>query len=138
MDGTTVLFVEHDARVMNELTTAVSQYPDLELAGCLMGTRALAGAIASRRPDVAVVDIDDPNVPEEEILAEIRRAATRQPETRTIVVTGRGDPSVRAKAVANGALGFVHKEAGRGVLLETVRTVAEGKYAVLRHPGQVG
>jgi DNA-binding NarL/FixJ family response regulator len=86
------------------------------------GTAALA-AIASARPQVAVVDLRMPRLSGIEVASEASRSS---PATAVILFTGFADQALLVEAVDAGARGFVLKEAPLTELLRAVHAVAEG------------
>ena len=73
-------------------------------------------------PDVAVIDIFMPEMSGLEVQTRLRRIS---PSTRVIVLTGKDDPSVRRKAMNEGASGFFIKGVESGEFLAGIKAAAE-------------
>jgi DNA-binding NtrC family response regulator len=63
-------------------------------------------AIAARRPDVVLLDL---NLPDLQGTLTLKRALNAVPDTAIVVITG--DETLRDEALADGAIGFVGKSA---------------------------
>ena len=73
-------------------------------------------------PDVAVIDIFMPEMSGLEVQTRLRRIS---PSTRVIVLTAKDDPSVRRKAMNEGASGFFIKGVESGEFLAGIKAAAE-------------
>ena len=73
-------------------------------------------------PDVAVIDIFMPEMSGLEVQTRLRRIS---PSTRVIVLTAKDDPSVRRKAMNEGASGFFIKGVESGEFLAGIEAAAE-------------
>lgn len=80
--------------------------------------------VASRQPDVLVLDL---NMPGEPSLPAIPRVAEACARTRVVVLTMQDDPAFAREALQAGAGAFVLKEAAGGELVAAVQAVAEGR-----------
>jgi len=73
-------------------------------------------------PDLAVIDIVMPEMNGLEVQTRLRRVS---PATRVIVLTAKDDPSVRRKAMNEGASGFFIKGVESGEFLAGIKAAAE-------------
>ena len=73
-------------------------------------------------PDVAVIDIFMPEMSGLEVQTRLRRIS---PSTRVIVLTAKDDPSIRRKAMNEGASGFFIKGVESGEFLAGIEAAAE-------------
>jgi DNA-binding NarL/FixJ family response regulator len=73
-------------------------------------------------PDVAVIDVIMPAMNGLEVKTRLRSIS---PSTRVIVLTAKDDPSVRRKAMNEGASGFYLKGVESGEFLAGIKTAAE-------------
>jgi DNA-binding NarL/FixJ family response regulator len=80
--------------------------------------------IASRRPDVAVLDIA---LGDSSGTALANELSTLSQRTATVLYTGCSDPEVLAQAVASGALGVVQKTSPVEDLATAIRAAADGR-----------
>ena len=92
------------------------------------GRHARRDAHGPRRtgPTVLVLDLNMPGGLEPG--RDPRPRAPRRPRRAIVVLTMQDDPAFARRALQNGALGFVLKEAADEELLEAVRAAARGRY----------
>jgi two-component system response regulator NreC len=97
--------------------------------------------VASRRPDVLVLDVQ---LPGGSSISAIPRLRELSPETRIVMLTMQGDLEAAREALGAGATGYVVKEAARSELIAAVRLAAAGRtylhpelgaQLIGRHPG---
>lgn len=77
----------------------------------------------AHRPDVALLDVRMPRLDGLAAAAELRKAV---PETKVVMLTTFGEDSYIARALAEGAAGFLLKSGDPRELLAGVRAVADG------------
>jgi two-component system response regulator NreC len=75
-------------------------------------------------PDVLVLDLNMPGGPVIKAIAELRAAA---PATQIVVLTMENEPLYARKALIDGALGYVLKDAAEDELVTAVREAAAGR-----------
>jgi len=78
--------------------------------------------VATRRPDLAIIDILMPEMSGLEVQTRLRRIS---PSTRVIVLTARDDPSVRRIAMNAGASAFFIKGVESDEFLAGVKATAD-------------
>jgi two-component system response regulator (stage 0 sporulation protein F) len=78
--------------------------------------------VARRSPHLTVIDILTPNMNGLEIQTRLRQVS---PSTRVIVLTAKGDPSVRRMAMNAGAFAFFIKGVESGDFLAAVKAAAD-------------
>jgi two-component system response regulator DesR len=118
-----VLIAEDQAMVRGALASLLSLEDDIEVvAEVERGDRVLELA-RSRRPDVALLDIEMPGLDGISAAAVLAREL---PETRILILTTFGRPGFLRRALEAGADGFLLKDAPAGELAGAVRTVAAG------------
>ncbi len=128
------VLVVDDHRIFAEsLAAALTAEPDIDVTAVGTAAAALRGlerAVAdSRRFDIALIDADlvTPGTPAETAPADgialVDRIRTAHPATRTIVVAESDDPQRAARALQNGAAGWVAKDSSLSRLLAVVRGV---------------
>src|SRR5262245_4340981 len=93
------------------------------------GDRVLAAAHKTR-PDVALLDIEMPGLDGISAAGELAREL---PETRSLILTTFGRPGYSRRALAQGASGFLLKDAPAGELASTIRAVAAADRWWIRH-----
>lgn len=83
--------------------------------------------IRSLKPKVAVLDVNMPGMNGQQVTHQV---TSEHLPTRVVLLTGYDDIEQAIHAVLAGAYGYCAKEIGPDVLAQTVRAVADGKYAV--------
>jgi two-component system response regulator DesR len=113
--------------VRGALASLLSLEDDIEvIADVATGDQVLAAARSSL-PDVALLDIE---MPELDGIAAAGELARELPATRTVILTTFGRPGYLRRALAEGACGFLLKDAPAGQLASAIRAVAAGGRAV--------
>ena len=103
---TSVALVEDDRATRERLASSVRAEPSLELiAEYASGTEALAG-LATRAPDVLLVDLGLPDMPGLELIG---FASARHPECDILVISIFGDEANVLAALEAGARGYLLK-----------------------------
>lgn len=106
------------------LARAVRERPDLELVGEGHDGRQALSDLRRLRPDVAVLDVRMPGLGGPEVLEAVRRDGSA---TRIIFLSAYSDPRTIYAAIADGAAGYLVKEADRETILDTVAAVSRGE-----------
>src|SRR5262249_3022855 len=123
---TTVLLADDHPVYRDGLSRAV-QRAGLELVGaCADGVEALR-LIREALPDVALLD---GGMPELDGLAVLRHVVHEQLRTRIVLLSAAFDPELVYGALAEGAAGYLPKDADRDAICEAVVRVAEGGAAI--------
>jgi two-component system, NarL family, response regulator DesR len=118
-----VLIAEDQAMVRGALASLLGLEDDIEVvAEVERGDRVLAAALATR-PDVALLDIEMPGL---DGISAAGRLARELPETRSLILTTFGRPGYLRRALAEGASGFLLKDAPASELAAAIRAVAAG------------
>ena len=121
---TTIVIADDHAVVRSGLRLLLDADKGMEVvaeAGDVPGTLE---TIAATRPTVAVLDL---NMPGGSGLDAITTLRDTTPETAIVVLTMQDDPAFARRALRNGALGFVLKEAADDELLQAIRLAAAGR-----------
>lgn len=114
------IFLEGIARVLGER-------PDIRVVGSASdGTAALA-ALRADPPDVALLDLRLPGLSGLEVLRAVRRDDL---PTRVILLTGETSADAVLDAVAEGAAGYLTKDAHRTAIADAVVAVGRGGTAL--------
>jgi len=120
---TTVIIVDDDLFVRTMLSQLLDRTAGIEvLASYANGTEA-AHAAAELRPDVALVDINMPDVDGPQTVALLRAAS---PTTQVLALTSLADPSAAASMLQAGALGFLPKDLPVPALLHSIQAARHG------------
>jgi two-component system response regulator DesR len=122
-----VLIAEDQAMVRGALASLLALEGDIEVVGEVdRGDRVLAAA-SETRPDVVLLDIEMPGLDGISAAGELTRAL---PQARSVILTTFGRPGYMRRALANGASGFLLKDAPASELAAAIRAVAAGESAV--------
>jgi two-component system response regulator DesR len=122
-----VLIAEDQAMVRGALASLLGLEDDIEVvAEVERGDRVLAAA-SRTRPDVALLDIEMPGLDGISAAGELAREL---PETRSLILTTFGRPGYMRRALAQGASGFLLKDAPASDLAAAIRAVAAGRPAI--------
>ncbi len=118
-----VLLADDEHLIRGAMAALLALEDDLTVeAPAATGAEALAMARALR-PDVAVLDLQLPDLDGVSVAAAIARDV---PACRTMIVTGHGLPGHLKRALTVGVRGFLPETAGAEVLATVVRTVHGG------------
>ncbi len=121
----TVLVADDQEMVRAGFALILSTQPDIEVvAQCSDGVQAVEAA-RRLRPDVVVVDIRMPRLDGLEVTLALAGPGVTSP-LRVVVVTTFGHDDYVDTALANGARGFLLKDAGPALLVEAVRAADRG------------
>ena len=138
MDGTSVtrvLVVEDQRTLAEALMIAIDAQPDLECAGVTESAEDALLLVASRCPDVVLMDIHLPGISG---IDGTRRIKAHHPHIRVFILTADATPQMFTDATAAGASGFLAKNGPFPDVLTAIRTpsrsrtlVAGGTFAAL-------
>jgi two-component system response regulator DesR len=122
-----VLIAEDQAMVRGALASLIGLEDDIEVVAEVdRGDRVLSAA-TRYRPDVALLDIEMPGLDGISAAGELARSL---PETRSLILTTFGRPGYMRRALAQGASGFLLKDAPANELAAAIRAVAAGRRAI--------
>jgi two-component system response regulator DesR len=122
-----VLIAEDQAMVRGALASLIGLEDDIEVVAEVdRGDRVLPAA-TKYRPDVALLDIEMPGLDGISAAGELARSL---PETRSLILTTFGRPGYMRRALAQGASGFLLKDAPANELAAAIRAVAAGRRAI--------
>jgi DNA-binding NarL/FixJ family response regulator len=109
------------------LMTITAALPQARVATASRLSEALAAIERDGAPDLAMVDLNLPDVEGFDGLARLHAAA---PDTRFLVVSSMASRGIVTAALAAGANGFVPKDAPRGALIAALERIRAGGVAV--------
>jgi two-component system, NarL family, response regulator NreC len=120
---TTVVLVDDHAVVRGALRALLEAQDDLEVAGEGADIAAARQALTDFAPDVLVLDVNLPDGLGVEAVAQLREA---HPATQIVLLTMERDIGLARRALDDGALGYLFKDAAHLELVEAVRAAAAG------------
>ena len=106
------------------LRRAVGDEPQLELVGSASNGREALEAIRELEPDVALLDV---KMPELDGIAVVRAVTREELSTRVVFLSAYVDSAVAYRALAEGAAGFVSKEASSQAVCEAIVAANRGE-----------
>jgi DNA-binding NarL/FixJ family response regulator len=118
-----VLLVDDHPLFLEGVRAALGSDPSIEIVGEAGDVAHAIEAAAATEPDVVLMDL---GLPDGSGIDATRSVLAVSPETRVLVMTMSTDDDAVVAAMRAGARGYVVKGAGRGDLLDAVRTVAAG------------
>ena len=121
---TTVMIADDHAVVRTGLRLLLDAADGLEVVAEAGDVPGAIRMITAHRPRVAVLDLNMPGGSSLDAIAELSAST---PDTAIVVLTMQDDPAFARRALQNGALGFVLKEAADEELLEAIRLAARGE-----------
>jgi two-component system, NarL family, response regulator DesR len=122
-----VLLAEDQAMVRGALAALLCLEPDIEIVAQVgRGDQVMEAAMA-HRPDIALLDIEMPGQNGLEAAASLHE---RLPSCRILMLTTFGRPGYLKRAMANGAVGFLTKEAPVAQLTEAIRRAMRGERVI--------
>ncbi len=105
------------------LVDAIKARPDLELVGEAADGRTALNEIRDLVPDVSVIDLAMPELSGFEVLNAIQRDGT---ETKVVVLSANTESEAVFRAVAEGAVAYVPKEADREEVCDAIAAANRG------------
>jgi two-component system response regulator NreC len=121
---TTIVVADDHAVVRSGLRLLLDAEPELEVIAEAGDMPDAIRMVEAHRPAVLVLDL---NMPGGSGLDAITTLSASTPESAIVVLTMQDDPAFARRALRNGALAFVLKEAADDELLEAVRAAAQGE-----------
>jgi two-component system response regulator DesR len=122
-----VLIAEDQAMIRGALASLLALEDDIEVVAQVERGDLVLDAVREAHPDVALLDIEMPGLDGISVAGALAR---EQPSTRSLILTTFGRPGYLRRALAEGASGFLHKDAPATELAAAIRTVAGGGTAV--------
>ncbi|HKY82684.1 MAG TPA: response regulator transcription factor [Sphingobium sp.] len=119
-----VFLVDDHPVVLRGLADLVGMEPDFEVIGSTTDGASAFSAIDRLKPDIALLDI---NMPDVSGLAVLRRLRNADLPVRPVFLTAMLTPAQVSEALANGVWGILLKEAAPDTLMECLRSVAKGR-----------
>jgi two-component system, NarL family, invasion response regulator UvrY len=127
-----VLVVDDHPVIISGCRAMLSPYKDIEVIDAHDADDAYERYL-SARPDVVVIDI---NLPGTSGFSLTRRILQVDPEARIIIFTMNDDPIFAARAIENGAKGYIGKCEDPGRFVGAIRSVAAGQTFLLPEMAQ--
>ena len=121
---TRVLLADDHNLVRAGVRRILESQPGFEVVGEVADGAAALAALATTRPDVLVLDISMPGMDGFELLQRARAAA---PDVKRLVLSMHQDPEYVARAVREGADGYLLKDSAVQDLVNAIEAVRAGR-----------
>jgi two-component system response regulator NreC len=121
---TGVVLADDHAVVRGALRALLESQADLEVVGEAEDVAGARRAVVDLAPDVLVLDVNMPDGLGVDAVAELREAC---PDTQIVLLTMERDIGLARRALDDGALGYLFKDAAHLELVEAVRAAARGE-----------
>lgn len=118
-----VLIADDEPLITAGIRTVLETAPDLTVVAVAANGREAVELARTHRPDVALLDI---NMPELDGLGVLERLGSQAPGIRAVMLTAFGDESNVLRALQNHAAGFVLKNCAPDELIRAVRAAYGG------------
>ena len=119
-----VLAADGQPLYRDALARAIRERPELELVGQACDGREALKAIGTGQPDVALIDHALAGLSDKQILNAVVRDGLR---TRVVLIAAQPEPCEVYAALADGAAGYLTKDADARELCDAITAVARGK-----------
>lgn len=119
-----ILTVDDHPILREGIAAVIHGEQDMSIVGEASNGREAIELFRSKRPDVALMDLQMPDLNGIEAIASIRR---EYPQARIIVLTTYGGDVLARRALRAGATGYILKSMIRRDLLEAIRAVHTGR-----------
>jgi two-component system nitrate/nitrite response regulator NarL len=119
-----VLVADDHPAMRGALARLVREHDCLELVGEAGGGGQALEMVLAVRPDVALVDVRMPELNGLQMLARLRAAGS---SVRVLLISGGDDSEVAHEAIAQGAAGFLSKDAEEVEIQDAIVAVAQGR-----------
>lgn len=104
----------------------MSDYSEIEAFDSIKDISGLDNFIASKKPDIILMDINLKNIASEDGLELARQILSRYPEQRIVILSGYDLPVYRSEAGKIGAKGFVNKNIEPEKLISILSKIMQG------------
>ncbi|HET7054279.1 MAG TPA: response regulator transcription factor [Solirubrobacterales bacterium] len=120
----TVILADDHAVVRGALHSLLDGQTDLDVVGEAADLASVRAALRDQAPRVLVLDVNLPDGLAVDHVATLRELA---PQTQIVLLTMERDLTLARKALDDGALGYLFKDAAHLELIEAVRAAADGR-----------
>ena len=124
-----ILLADGQALFREAMRTCLNRASDLRVVGEVARASEIAQAVSQTQPDVVLTDFVLPDAADGRVLLELK---TKCPDVRVVVLTSVQEEQCITRALADGAYGFVMKEAQCALVVKAIRAAHAGQTWVQR------
>ena len=125
-----VILVEDDQRLQEQLVQIINSAPDLECVLAFSSAEEALKQIPGHDPDVVLLDINLPGLSGIDCLPELKR---KTPRTEILILTAYEEDDNIFRALKAGASGYMLKSSGTDELFAAIRVVIAGGSSFSAH-----
>jgi two-component system nitrate/nitrite response regulator NarL len=118
-----VIIADDHTLFINGLVMLLQDEPDIEVMSIAANGRELLGLLHTHLPRLILLDINMPGMNGFEVL---KRIKSYYPKIKVIMLSTYNEDHLVEKAKTEGADGYIFKNAEKGELLQSMRSVAQG------------
>ena len=122
--ATRVFIVDDHYMIIEGIRSLLQNEPDIEMIGHAMNAASCLAFLKNIQPNVILMDINLPDINGIELCKVVK---IKYPDIRVLGLSTFNQQSFVEKMIANGASGYVLKNASKEELLEGIETVMSGK-----------
>ncbi|MBI1889869.1 MAG: response regulator transcription factor [Burkholderiales bacterium] len=122
-----MMIVDDHVMVRSSIALVLNHQPDLEVVSQVSSSEAAIAALESHVPDAAIIDL---TLGKESGLSLIPKLVSKTPSLAVVVLTMHDEMLFGEKALAAGAKGYVTKDQDPDSLVQALRVVLAGNYAI--------
>lgn len=122
-----ILLVDDHALFSKSLEIALSDYSEIEAFDSVKDISGLDNFIASKKPDIILMDINLKNIASEDGLELARQILVCHPDQKIVILSGYDLPVYRSEAKKIGAKGFINKNIEPENLISCLSKISQGE-----------
>lgn len=122
-----ILIVDDQSLFRTGIASLLSSEPGMSVVGTARDGREAIERVRTLLPDVVLMDV---RMPRMDGVAATARITSRHPMVHVVMLASLQTDESVVEAMRAGAVGYVHKDAGRDELIDAVRRAAQGRPAL--------
>jgi len=123
-EGVSIVLADDHTIVRRALRLLLEEEPGFEVVAEAEDAGGAIRYLRGHKPDVLILDLNMPGRPSLEAIGDLHEAS---PETKIVVLTMQQEPAFARRALQQGVLGYVLKEAAGDELVQAVHSAAAGE-----------
>ena len=123
-EGISIVLADDHTVVRRALRLLLEEEPGFEVVAEAEDADGAVRYLRGHKPDVLILDLNMPGRPSLEAIGDMQEAS---PQTKIVVLTMQQEPAFARRALQQGVLGYVLKEAADDELVQAVRSAAAGE-----------